>query len=293
MLDTLVRELEGLVGRKEYTSALAVCEEALAGKLNKVARARILQWKARILVSQTGQWSGPALVCLKSALGLVDGHPDEHGRVLNNFAAAYAAIGSVAQCREYRDAFFDLHKAHKSPLLDQFYPSVEFNFGLACHQVELLGPAEEAYLLARAGYLSLGDPTYNSHVAWVELNLIDIFQETDQHEEAYRLLPNVEKVLPDTVIGATVRLRRALYALYKGDHAAALLQVESGLGHPSCEERTRGALLLAKAKILKSKGHLGAAHAYAEEAMLVAATARSSHLCHRVCKFIESLSRGE
>lgn len=293
VLDELIKEFSELVRTNQFDSALAACDRALSGKLTKTARARVLQWKARILVTKSGQWSGPAIECLKRAFDLTNGDPEERGHVLNSFAAAYASIGSIAECREYRRAFLELHRQVKSPVLDRIYPSIEFNFGLACHQAELLGAAEEAYRLSLAGYVSLQDTSLNAPIAGLKLNLIDVYQETDQYEEAYRLLLEVEKALPDEAIGAMVRLRRGLHALHKGDPSVALLQIESGLGHPSCDVRTRGALLLAKAKVLKVRGQAYDAHEYAMEAMQVAAKAYSSHLCHRVCRFLEMLARGE
>ncbi|MFZ5823875.1 MAG: hypothetical protein ACOY94_06045 [Bacillota bacterium] len=293
VLEELIGQLEALVRAKDFASALALCERALSEKLDKTAQARVLQFQARILVTQSGLWSGPAVACLEKAIDLTAGHPDEQGRVLNNCAAAYAALGTVSKCWEARAAFLEIYRQHKSPLLTRIYPSIEFNFALSCHIAELLVAAEEGYLLALAGYLGLNDPAVEPLITGLKLNLLDVYQETGQHEEANRLLQEVEKVGHEETFGAMIRLRRAFHALYKEDLSAALLHVESGLGHPSCDVQTRGALLLAKAKILKARGQVLQAHDYALEAMLVAANAYNSHLCSRVCKFLEALSRGE
>jgi len=125
------------------------------------------------------------------------------------------------------------------------------------------------------------------------MNLIDVFQETDQHEEAFYLLQEVEKVLPDATFGAIARLRRAIYTMHRGDLPAALLLVESGLGHRACDLRTRAHLLLTKAKIMQARGQESSALEYAFEAMQVAAKAKSNYLCHRISRFLELMTRGE
>lgn len=293
VLQEILAELESLVRDNRYDSALAACELALAGDVSQPDQARLLLWKARILVTRDGQWGGPAIACLKAALKLVRSQPELKARVLATFTAAYAAVGAVNQCQEYRRAFVELQQKAKTPEVDQFYPHVEYNFGLACHQAELLGAAEEAYLLALAAYVGRRDPGLEPFIADVKMNLIDVLQELDQHEQAYYFLLDVEKLLPEATFGAISRLRRAIHAIYRGDLTAATLLVESGLDHPSCDARTRAALMLTMAKILKTQGQAGEAHDLALEAMQVAAGAKSSHLCHRVSRFLDTISRGE
>lgn len=290
-LEHVLTELEQLARQQQYESALALCDQALQATSSPSHQVRLFVWKARILVSRDGQWGGPAIAHLKSALPLAR-TPELKARVLA-FVAAYAAVGSVALCREYRLEFVAvMHKA-KSPAIEKFYPMVEYNHALACHHAEMLETAEDGYHNALAAYEKLNNPALAPFIADVKMNLIDLYPEMQLHEQAYRLLQEVETVLSDATFGAIARLRHAIYTIHRGDLPAALLLVESGLGHSACDMRTRAHLLLVKAQILHARGQETTAHEYAFEAMQVATQAKSNYLCHRVSRFLELMTKGE
>lgn len=292
-LQDVLADVERLVAEGDLRAALSVCEDALSRRLSSNTRTRLLLWQARIIVTLDGQWGGPAIAYLKSALESAGNDTELRARVLATFTAAYAAVGAVAECRRYRREFIQLHKAAASSGVKAFYPYVEYNFGLACHEAGLLEAAEGAYLLALSEYVGRRGPSVESFVADVKMNLVDVYQEVGQHEQAYHLLTELDKVLPDSTFGAISRLRHAIYRLFRGDTEHALLLTEMGLAHPACDARTQAHLLLTKAQILRNQGHDSDAHTFAFEAMRVAANARCHYLCHRVSNFIGMLARGE
>lgn len=252
--------------------------------LNRARRIRVLQSKAQALMSEEGKWLGPAIECLREALRLTEPGSDEEGEVLAAFVTAYATLGNVAACRRYRDRLADLLTHCSSPTLRRLYPQVEFWLAQAYHESERLPEAEETYRKALTACYDTGDSVARRLLPQIQEQLIDVLQELARHDEAITLLSAA--ALPDAEYGARVRNWRAAYALAREDLNAALLWVESGLGHPSADAHARSALLLTKARIALASGDPAAAHNYAEEALRLAALVQPNHLSDRITSFL-------
>lgn len=292
LLDDLTSKCNELIRAGRFTTALEICDRALAGRLSPFDRCRILQIKARVLVAEDTRWDGPAVECLREALSLTAEESEERARVYCSYTAVNATTGNVVLCRNHRGKFVEIWQSNhpESKMLTRLYPHVEYNLALAFHEVERLDDAEEAYILALGAYQRLNDPAVAPLIADVKHNLVDVFQEGGRHWEAKGLMDEIYPNLPDATFGAQMRNRKAIWALSKGDHTAALLWVESGLGHSACDTRTRAALMLTKARLAQASGQVSAAHDCALEAMRLAALAESARLCHRIALFINSLS---
>jgi tetratricopeptide (TPR) repeat protein len=292
----LVQELtttcDQLFREGRFIAAAAECDKVLARDLSAEERSRALQLKAEALVAEDSRWGTPALAYLKEALSLVESQPDEYGRVLSAFTAVYAAMGSNANCRKYRNQFIELMKANESPELKRLRPRVEYNLAIVCHEVDLLEEALTAYTHARIACQHSDEPAAKDRIAYIDHNLVDVFQELEQFEEAQRLMDLSYPKLPEDIFGAQMRNRRAIHAMYEGDLEAARLWVEAGLGHPSCDLKTRAALTLTKAKLVHMLGQDVVAHDLTSEALRLAAIKLSSRLARRVCKFRNLLEKG-
>ncbi|HEY3365989.1 MAG TPA: tetratricopeptide repeat protein [Symbiobacteriaceae bacterium] len=292
LLDELVKLCTQLLREGRSADAVTACDNALAETLSRPAKVRVLELKAQALVAADGRWRGPAIGCLQDALDLTKPGSEERGRVLCAFTAAYAGLASHVLCRQYRNAFLELFNSTKDPGLAKYYPAVNYNLALAYHEVDDLEEAEEAYLIVLAQVQRSNDPYVREKLPYIQHNLVDVYQEMDRHHEAWLMMEAAYSTLPDDVFGAQMRDRRAIYALDKGDLQAAVLWVESGLGHPACDPKTRAALMLTKAKIEHAHGQEAAAHDLALEAMQLASQAHSNRLCERISRFMNRMSKG-
>jgi hypothetical protein len=291
MLTDLSKLCDEFFHDRRFTAANAACDQALAGQLSAQDRCSVLQLKARSLVGQDGRWHSPALACLRDALDLTNPETSERAKVLVAFTAAYAGLAAVDFCQDARDAFIQMYKANPSPLLERLRPHAEYNLALTYHENERLDEAETAYMFALDACQELTDDYAVELKLKIYHNLVDIFQELDRHVEAKSLMDHTFGSLSEDLYGAQIRNRKAIYALHLEDFASAILWAESGLGHRSCDDRTRAALLLTKAKIAQTQGLLEDAHDQALDAMRMAAIARSSSLSYRVAGFMNRLSR--
>jgi tetratricopeptide (TPR) repeat protein len=284
--------IQQLIGDGRIKAAISECDKALGLVLSQQERSIILQLKAQAIVAQDGKWKNPALRCLLDALELTEEATEERGRVLAACTAAYAGLHSIHPCRDYRDQFVALYEKNPTPLLAKFYPDVEYNLALTYHELERLDEAENAYLQAIHAAKQTDDPYVVSLRPLIHHNLVDIFQMNDRFEHAQMIMDTWYKHLPDDTYGAQMRNRRAIQALHDGDATGAMLWAESGLGHKSCDIKTRAALTLTQARILEAMGQADDAHDYALEAMRLAALVYSSRLTHRASSFIRQLSKG-
>lgn len=281
-----------LIQDGRHHAAVAECDKALDGDLSNHERSAIMRHKAQALVATDGRWTGPAMHCLKLAHDLTTPGSEERGCVLAAFTAAYADLGCLGPCRRAREAFVELYRTNPTPLLKKLCPDVEYNVAIGYHEVERLDESETAYMTALAATNGIDDPYVVSLRPIIYHNLVDIFQENDRWEHAQAIIDGAYRGLPDEEYGAQTRNRRAAQALHDGDPTSALLWVESGLGHKSCDTRTRAALMLTKAKILADMGQIDDAHDCALEASRLAVLARSNRLNHRASSFIQHLSEG-
>lgn len=292
LVEELIKQCEELLRESRFAAAALACDRALEAKASKSARCRLLLLKAEAVVAEDGRWGGPVIACLREALDLAGDDMELKARALVGCTAGYAALGSINHCRRHRDAYVQLMKSSPSAVLTKFYPRVEYNLAYANHEADRLDEAEDAYLLTRRACQQSEDPETKARIPYIDHNLIDVFQEIGRHEEAKSLMDMSYPKLPENTFGAQIRNRRAIYALHAGDLDAAILWVESGLGHESCDTKTRAALTLTKAKVVLAHSQEVAARDYATSAMRLAAAARSSRLCSRVLCFIKELEEG-
>jgi len=159
---------------------------------------------------------------------------------------------------------------------------------VAYHEVDRLYEADDIYAEAWAACRRCADdPDIKAMLPILLHNRIDILQELGEHGEARYLMLEAYKVLPEDQYGAHIRNQRAIWALHQGDLQAALLWAESGLGHPTCDDRTRAALLLVKAKIALAMGEPPEAQTCAQEAARLAVASRSWFIAARVSRFMK------
>jgi len=280
-----------LLSTGNFTEALTACDRVLGQRLTPIRRCRTLMLKARVLANASGQWAGQAISCLKEALDLTPAGSEARGRVLVACTAAYAVQGSPLLCRRYRDAFFS--ERYRVPSLQRFAADVEYNVGLAFHEVDQLITAKMAYktTLTVCHASSIGYVT--NLIPYVYHNLVDVYQELGYHHEALACMNAAYPNLPDHTYGAQTRNRRAIFSLSRGDLQGARGWVNSGLVHDSCDSRTRCALTLTLARIALADRNPYAAKNLAYEALRLAATATSSRLSHRIVLFIHSTLKEE
>ena len=291
LLDDLTQLCDQLLKESRSTAAVAACDKALAESLPELERCRVLQLKAEALTAEDGKWGGPSILCLKEALILAGADPLEQGRVHCALTAGYAAKGSVSLCRSHQQAFMALLKT--TPALSRWHPAVQFNMALALHEREMLGEAERAYTAVRELCRRSEDPGIQQRVAYIDHNIVDCLLELKRYDEAKYLMDLSNSKLPDEIFGAQTRNRRAIYALEEEeDLDGAVLWVESGLGHPACDTKTRAALTLTKAKIALVQGREVAANDLGLEAMRLAAIAWSSRLGGRASRFLNEMAKG-
>jgi hypothetical protein len=243
-------------------------------------------------VATDGKWTGPAISCLNEALKLTEPGSQVRGQIYAAYTAAYSGLGCIGPCVRARNDFVKLFEANPTPLLTKLYPDVEYNLGLAYHEVDRLDEAETAYLVALNAAQKCDDPYVRTLLPELHHNLVDIFQEGDRFDHAKLIMDEWYRDLPEDTHGAQKRNRRAIQDLHEGDLTSAMLWAESGLGHPSCDTKTRAALTLTKARILKAGGQVKDAHDICLEALRLAALAKKPRLSHRVSSFIQGLSRG-
>lgn len=277
-----------LISEGKYEEVIAECDRSLELNPSVHEQSVLLRFKARALLATGAEWEGKAIGCLKDALTLAEDGSEEWGKVLAALTAAYATLGRWSSCQRYRDAFVGLLKKQEAPSLLRFYPDVEFNLAVAFHNVERLDEAGTAYMVALDAARKSNDPYVRELIPLIYHNLSDVFQEYERHEEAYRMIK--ENDLPDEVYGAQTRNRKAVYALYRGDLDAAALWVESGLGHPALDQKTKSALYLTKAKILKAAGQTTEAYQWALEARRLAADLPTLSETLRASLFLKELS---
>lgn len=288
----VVSAVEQLIRDGRFSAALAECNKALEGDHSKNTLFAVLQLKARVLVTTDGKWTGPAMSCLKEAMTLTEPGSQERGQIFAAQTAGYAGMGCLGPCLRARNDFVTLYEAKPTPLLAKLYPDVEYNLALAYHEVDRIDEAESTYLIALGAARKSDDPYVRSLLPVLHHNLVDIFQEVDRFEHAKLIMDKWYRELSEDTYGAQMRNRRAIQDLHEGDLTSALLWAESGLGHKSCDVRTRAALTLTKAKILEAGGQADEAHDICLEALRLAALAKSPRLSHRVSSFIQELSKG-
>lgn len=282
-----------LLQEGRVAEAEAECNKALEERLTPHQKSRFLYLRAHIGFQRAGKWTPITISDLRDSLEGSQKLSEHRGRVLAALTQAYAAVCSVPFCREGRDAFVELYQSKPTSRLAQWRPDVEYNLAIAYHEEDRLDEAEDAYLVAYDLCIRSQDPYVRSLLPHIQHNLVDVFQELDRHEEAYRLVQAAYADLSEETHGAQKRNRLAAYALYKGDLDAAVLWVESGLGHPSCDARTRAALTLTKAKIALAAGSRTEAKALALEAKRMATAAGSNRLSRRADSFLIQLGKGE
>lgn|GEM_PF-2317782 len=293
LLAELVTTCTELFQEGRYTAARAACDRALAGDLSPEERCKVLQLKSRAIMAEDKRWKGPAMGCLVEALELTAPNTVLRGQVLAAFTAGHASIHSLGLCKQARDEFAQVLTATGAPELARLFPDVEFNLALTFHELERLDDAETAYMKALDEASRMKDDPYVAAlIPMIQLNLVDIFLRLDREEHAAALLHKCGQSLPDDQFGAHIRNQRAVHALVTGDLVSAVLWVESGLGHRSCDTKTRAALVLTKARIAEAHGQMDEAHDYAQDALRLAAIACSSRLCYRASLFMNQLSRG-
>lgn len=280
---------EQLISEGRHYEAIAKCDRALQGRLTQGQECQILQVKARALVAVDGRWQGEAVQCLRRALQLSKPGTDRRAQILATFTAAYAALGNAVGCKRSRDEFHELYQSSPNSVRSTLRPYVEYNLAVSLHDADRIDEAEDAYLLARAACDQATDPVARDLSFHIDHNLVDIFQELERHREAYSLMVKAHPHLPEATHGAQMRNRRAIYAMSQGDLPAARLWAESGLAHPSCDTKTRAALLLTKARIAAALGQADEAHDIAAEAWRMAAIAQCCRLQSRVLSFLKSV----
>lgn len=286
VLEELTALCEVLAREGQFGQAVAACDQALAGDLTRRDRCQVLVLKAGLVVQQRGKWCNPALVCLVEALDLTSRRSVERCRVLALFSAAYAAKGSTESCLPVRDEFLSVLQSCSSPEFAKYQPVIEFNCGLAYHERGQLQKAEAYYLAARAICQNAQDPELGSRIPYIDLNLIDVLLEMGRFDEAKALMDESYRAISEDNRGPHKRNQQALYALHTGDIGSAVLWVESGLGHPACDDTTRTALTLTKAKIARKQGLESEAQVLCHEALQLAAKVSSGRLSERVVNFM-------
>jgi len=129
--------------------------------------------------------------------------------------------------------------------------------------------------MARTAYRRVDESVVTPFLKLIKINMVDVFQETDKHHAANCLMEEIFPELSDDEWGALIRLRRGAYAFYRDESSAAILWIESGLGH-----------------IIWSLGIASEAHDVGMAAMRMAAIAENSHLSDRVTQFLKLVSKG-
>ncbi|HYF78717.1 MAG TPA: hypothetical protein VD973_16385 [Symbiobacteriaceae bacterium] len=291
-LRALTQAFDELMGERRFAQAVLLCDEALSTRLPPPLRCRVLQFKAEALLTDGRQWEGPALACLRDALSFTRPNSLDRARVLTAMTAAYASLTSIANCREARDELAVIASRRRTPVVGRLLPHAEYNLAYIYHELSDLEAAEDGYLRALKHCYEQADPATNKLRLKILHNLIDIFQEVGRNEHAYAIMEQVYPNLDDAVYGAQTRNRRAAHALYEGDTHSAILWVESGLGHPGCDPKTKAALYLTKAKIAHAMGAQGAAREYAMEASRLAKAAECNRLVCRALRFLDQVPKG-
>jgi tetratricopeptide (TPR) repeat protein len=286
VLEELTALCDALTREAKFDQAVAACDECLTGGLTSLDRCRVLLLKAGLVVQRQGKWCNPALVCLDEALELAPMRSMECYRVLALFTAAYAAQGSAEACTKTRETFLDLLQDSTSSEPAKYLPVVEFNCGLAYHECGRLPEAEAHYVAARSFCSSSQAPDLRDRIPYIDFNLIDVLLELCRFEDAKVLMDVSYRAISEGNRGPHKRNQQAIYALHTGDLDSAVLWVESGLGHPACDDRTRAALLLTKAKIARKQGHESEAQTLSHSALQLAAKVCSGRLCERVVNFM-------
>lgn len=279
--------IERLLQNGEYALALTACDEALRKCRPVATRSGILQLKARSLAMTSDAWEGPALVCLKEALSLTAPDSEERGQVHATFTAAHAYLQNAPACLHHRDSFVQILTAIRSQRLATLLPYVHFNLATAYYEQERLLDAEPIYRLAAAACHKHHNPDHDYLLRCIYHNLADVLQETDRYAEAVEGLQ--AHPLPDDLFGAQIQNRYALHALHTGNLSDAFGRVETGLAHPSCDDRTRAALFLTRAKIALAARQIQLALAYTAEAARLASEVHCFRIATRTARFRRSL----
>lgn len=290
-MDDLNR-VTSLLRERRFVAAIALCDKILGSAPSSAVRADALLKKAQATAEEDGRWSGPTVLCLSQALDLTPEGSEARAKVLVAFTAAYATLGSLGYVMQYRHDFQKLLGPCPSRRMLYYQAQVEYNMAVAIHQLEDLEKAIEWYGVARRAYEKMPEPRPEGFLFELGVSLLDAYQAMGDFETAKTIMDDLFPQLPEEEYGAIVRLRHAEYALHQNDPAAALLWVESGLGHQSCDLRTRAALTLTRAKIALQNGQIADAHDIGLEAMRLAALSHRTHLCDRVACFLKSVSRG-
>lgn len=283
---------ERLIAEGRLFAALAECDRAIEAGPSKKDLCNLLQVRVRLRVTIDGRWEGDAVQCLIDALKLTPPGSDVRAQLLATMSAAYASLNNAAGCRRCRDEFCNIYRTRPTRKKQILHPHVEYNLAYALHEADRIREAEVAYLRARDACVNNPDPVAKQLQFHIAHNLVDIFQETGRHEEAFEMMRFAHPHLQESTHGAQVRNRQAIYALSQEDLAAAQLWVESGLGHPSCDVKTRAALHLTNARIAEKLGRMDAAYDEAVEAMRQAALAKCMRLQGRILAFQRSLQGG-
>lgn len=292
-VEELTKVVDQLIDESRFHSAIAECDKLLAGPLANADRVTVLLRKARAHTALDGRWGGPGGTCLGEALTLTPPQSPERARVHAAFTAFYGTQGCAPQCKEHAMAFRVILSKTESPDLLKYEPLIEYNLALAYHERDILRPAEDGYSYARTLCLRFDDPEIRGRVPFIEHNLVDVLHELGEFEDARRMMDSCYDALPEARFGAQMRNQRAIHDLHVGDLAGATLWVESGLGHPACDVKTRTALTLTQAKVALAGGHIVAANDLGIEALRLAAIASSSRLSSRVTRFLnQELAKG-
>lgn len=291
-LQAFTQVFDGLLRESNFSQAVTLCDQALSTRLTPPQRCRVLQFKAEALLAVGRDWAGPAMACLRDAYSATRPNSLDRARSLTALTAAYASQMSLASCQEARDELAQIVSRRQTPAIARLLPHAEFNLAFVMHERNEIEAAEERYLAALSSCSGHTDAITAYLKLKIQHNLVDIFQELDRQEHAHAIMEQVFPKLDEAVFGAQMRNRWAIHALSQGDVSSAILWAESGLGHSSCDDKTRAALTLTKARIAHAMGSRDEARGYALEARRVAKEAECNRLVSRAQRFLDQVPKG-
>ena len=291
-LEAFTQAFDDLLREHRFSEAVTLCDQALLTRITPSHRCRLLQFKAEAFLAGGRQYEGPALACLRDAYSASRANSVNRARVLTAMTAAYAGLSSPSLRRESRDELRQIVSRRRIQAIVRLVPHAEYNLAYTHHERNDLEAAEGGYLRALRACEGLTDPVTSFLKLKINHNLIDVFQEVDRHEDAHTIMEQVFPNLDEALHGAMMRNRWAAYALWTGDISAAVLWAESGLGHGSCDTKTRAALTLTKARIAHAAGSEDKARDYAMEASRLAKEAECNRLVVRALRFLDQVPKG-